>query len=281
MASGVSGERGEAIITESGAPAEPGARRGPSTGATGASAGPELRISLDLSKAIVTGRAWKLDRDDSDASFRSSNADLDRVRELCRYSIEATRGDLYTDTPTRERGPYEGDELINQFSEYGVQYAAFQALAGCADAQGEDADATALRGRSDAALALLTSTATNSWLHMLDALKATIVTEAWDPALKSNMTLSHAWVSAPANAVARHILGPAQDRVADRGRGHRALRTRAGVGPGAPRRGHAGKGDAKVESFTDLTGTCCGSARSARARRRCDARPPEPLVGRK
>jgi alpha-L-rhamnosidase len=42
---------------------------------------------------------------------------------------------------------------------------------------------------------------------MLDALKATIVTEAWDPALKSNMTFSHAWASAPANAVARHILG--------------------------------------------------------------------------
>ncbi|WP_216587727.1 family 78 glycoside hydrolase catalytic domain [Streptomyces brasiliscabiei] len=353
----------------------------------------ELRTTLDLSEAVVSGRAWKLDWDGSDASFRSSDADLDRVWELCRYSIEATRGDLYTDTPTRERGPYEGDALINQLSEYGVQrsyalarfsndylvrkgtwpteyrlmcaisawedylatgddrqlakdydlltaknltsyldsaglvrkapgntsqdlgdlvdwpaasrdgyvftnvntvvnafqYAAFQALAECAAALGKDADATALRGRadtlaasmratlldsaggrfldgvgtthsaqhatafpvalgladtldtavqarlgdtlaaggmrmsvygsqflldalfrlgrSDAALALLTSTATNSWLHMLDALKATIVTEAWDPALKSNMTLSHAWASAPANVVARHILG--------------------------------------------------------------------------
>ncbi|MER6155237.1 hypothetical protein ABT147_06785 [Streptomyces sp. NPDC001868] len=77
----------------------------------------ELRTSLDLSKAVVTGRAWKLDRDDSDASFRGSNADLDRVPELCRYSIEATLGDFYTDTPTRERGPYEGDALINQLSE--------------------------------------------------------------------------------------------------------------------------------------------------------------------
>ncbi|MFI9542674.1 family 78 glycoside hydrolase catalytic domain [Streptomyces sp. NPDC052016] len=353
----------------------------------------ELRTTVDLSKAVVTGRAWKLDWDASHASFRSSDPALDRVWELCRYSIEATRGDLYTDTPTRERGPYEGDALINQLSEYGVQrsyalarwsndylvrkgtwpteyrlmcaisawedylatgddrqlatdydllaaknltsyldsqglvrkapgstsqdlgdlvdwpaasrdgyvftqintvvnafqYAAFDALAKCAAALGRTDDAaqlgkradtlaSAMRatlldtstgrfvdgvgtthsaqhatafpvalgvadgltdevltrlgdtlaaggmkvsvygaqflldslfrlGRSDAALALLTSTATNSWLHMLDALKATIVTEAWDPALKSNMTLSHAWASAPANAVARHVLG--------------------------------------------------------------------------
>ncbi|MFI1354817.1 family 78 glycoside hydrolase catalytic domain [Streptomyces sp. NPDC020898] len=353
----------------------------------------ELRTSLDLSGATVKGRAWKLDWDDSQTAFSSSDPALDRVWELCRYSIEATRGDLYQDTPTRERGPYEGDALINQLSEYGVQrsyalarwsndylvrlgtwpteyrlmcaisawedylatgddrqlakdydllsaknltaylgsdglvhkapgsssqdlgdlvdwpvasrdgyvftsvntvvnafqYAAFDALAKCATALGKTDDATSLHaradtlaaamratlldsaagrfrdgagtthsaqhatafpvalgvadalddavlaalgdtlaaggmkvsvygaqflldalfrlGRSDAALALLTSTATNSWLHMLDALKATIVTEAWDPALKPNTTLSHAWASAPANAVARHVLG--------------------------------------------------------------------------
>ncbi|KUM69870.1 family 78 glycoside hydrolase catalytic domain [Streptomyces curacoi] len=353
----------------------------------------ELRTSVDLSKAVVTGRAWRLDWDDAQASFRSSDPDLDRVWELCRYSIEATRGDVYVDTPTRERGPYEGDALINQLSEYGVQrsyalarwsndylvrkgtwpteyrlmcaisawedylatgddrqlakdydllaaknltayldaqglvrkapgstsqnlgdlvdwpaasrdgyvftnvntvvnafqYAAFDALAKCAEALGRSEDAKALRGRADtlaaamrgtlldasagrfldgvgtshsaqhatafpvalgvadalgdevrarlgdtlaaggmkvsvygaqflldalfrlgradAALALLTSSATNSWLHMLDALKATVVTEAWDPSLKSNMTFSHAWASAPAGAVARHILG--------------------------------------------------------------------------
>ncbi len=54
-------------------------------------------------------------------------------------------------------------------------------------------DALFRLGRSDAALTLLTSTATDSWLHMLDVLRATIVTEAWDPALRSDMTLSHAW----------------------------------------------------------------------------------------
>ncbi|MFD3486110.1 family 78 glycoside hydrolase catalytic domain [Streptomyces sp. NPDC058665] len=353
----------------------------------------ELRTSVDLSRATVKGRAWKLDWDESDARFSSSDPDLDRVWDLCRYSIEATRGDLYQDTPTRERGPYEGDALINQLSEYGVQrsyalarwsndylvrkgtwpteyrlmcaisawedylatgddrqlakdyallaaknltsylgsdglvhkspgnssqdlgdlvdwpatnrdgyvftnvntvvnafqYAAFDALAKCADALGEsdeealmreraDTLAAAMRdtlldtsagrfrdgagtthsaqhatafpvalgvdaaldgevltrmgdtlaaggmrmsvygaqflldalfrlGRADAALALLTSRATNSWLHMIDDLRATIVAEAWDPSLKPNMTFSHAWASAPANVVARHVLG--------------------------------------------------------------------------
>ncbi|MFJ4622433.1 family 78 glycoside hydrolase catalytic domain [Streptomyces sp. NPDC088812] len=353
----------------------------------------ELRTTVDLTGATLKGRAWKADWDDSHSSFTSSDADLDRVWELCRYSIEATRADLYQDTPTRERGPYEGDALINQLSEYAVQrsyalarwsddylarrgtwpteyrlmcaisawedylatgddrqlakdydllaaknltaylgsdglvrkdpgkssqdlgdlvdwptasrdgyvfttvntvvnafqYAAFDALAKCADVLGKQGEAETLRGqadtlaaamratlldstagrfidgvgtdhsaqhatafpvalgvadtlddtvltrlgdtlaaggmkvsvygaqflldalfrlgRADSALALMTSKATNSWLHMIDDLKATIVTEAWDPALKSNMTFSHAWASAPANAVARHVLG--------------------------------------------------------------------------
>ncbi len=49
--------------------------------------------------------------------FSSSDADLDRVHELCRYSIEATTLDLYLDTPARERGPYEGDAYVNQRSQ--------------------------------------------------------------------------------------------------------------------------------------------------------------------
>ncbi|TDD87808.1 hydrolase [Actinomadura darangshiensis] len=347
---------------------------------------------LDLSKA-VTGRAWRAAWRDSDASFASSSRDLDRVYELSRYSIEATRGDLYIDTPTRERGPYEGDALINQASEYGVQrsfalarasdvylarnhtwpteyrlmnvmsawqdylhtgdpeqlaadydilatkhltsylgddglvhkdpgssshdlgdlvdwpasnrdgyvftdvntvvnacqYAAFTAMADIAAALGKTADAKKWRasadklagamrakllnasngrfvdgigtthsaqhatafpvalgvadplpdsvvralgktladggmkvsvygaqflldalfatGQAEAAIGLMTSTGMSSWLHMLDDLGATIVTEAWDPSLKSNMTFSHAWGSAPANALPRHVLG--------------------------------------------------------------------------
>lgn len=349
---------------------------------------------LDLAGA-VTGRAWRAAWRDSDAAFSSSSRDLDRVYEMCRYSIEATRGDLYVDTPTRERGPYEGDALINQASEYAVQrsfalarasdaylarnhtwpteyrlmnvmsawedylhtgdpeqlaadyalltskhltaylgpdglvhkdpgsssrdlgdlvdwpasnrdgyvftdvntvvnacqYAAFAAMAKIAAVLGKAADATtwqghadrlaaAMReklldasagrftdgigtahsaqhatafpvalgvagpgtvpdpvvralgktladggmkvsvygaqflldalfatGQADAAIGLMTAKGLSSWLHMMDDLGATIVAEAWDPSLKPNMTFSHAWGSAPANAIPRHVLG--------------------------------------------------------------------------
>ncbi|TDC45022.1 hydrolase [Actinomadura sp. KC345] len=348
----------------------------------------------DLSHA-VTGRAWRAGWRDSDASFSSSDPDLDRVYDMCRYSIEATRGDLYIDTPTRERGPYEGDALINQASEYGVQrsyalarasdvflarnhtwpteyrlmnvmsawqdylhtgdpeqlaadydvlaakhltsylgddglvhkdpgsssrdlgdlvdwpvsnrdgyvftevntvvnacqYAAFTAMADIAAVLGRTGDARTWRGRADklaaamrkklldpsngrfvdgvgtthsaqhataypvalgvagpgtvpdsvvralgrtladggmkvsvygaqflldalfatgqaeAAIGLMTATGLSSWLHMMDDLGATVVAEAWDPSLKPNMTFSHAWGSAPANVIPRHVLG--------------------------------------------------------------------------
>lgn len=343
--------------------------------------------SLDLSGA-VRGIAVRLPWRADDAAFRSSDGDLNRVWEMCRYSIEATRLDLYQDTPTRERGPYEGDAYVNQLSEYATQrsYAlarwsnsylarrptwpseyrlmsvlgawldylhtgdadhlardwslyveknfdeflagdgllhkptsvggisdlvdwpvsnrdgyvltdvntvvnAFQgaAFAACAEVarvlgKGEEErrfaelaarlrqavntglldrpasayrdglntghrsqhatafpvalgvadpgdrpalaaalaaggmrmsvygaqfllDALYLGGRGDAGYALMTSRARESWLHLMDDLGATIVGEAWDPALKPNMTFSHAWGSAPANVVMRRLLG--------------------------------------------------------------------------
>ncbi|AVT37927.1 family 78 glycoside hydrolase catalytic domain [Plantactinospora sp. BB1] len=75
---------------------------------------------LDLSRAVEAA-VLKLPWRDGDAAFASSDPDLDRVWAMCRYSIEATRQDLYQDTPTRERGPYEGDAIINQLSEYATQ----------------------------------------------------------------------------------------------------------------------------------------------------------------
>lgn len=73
---------------------------------------------LDLAvTALRLGQSWRAE----DAHFASSDADLDRVHGFCAYSIRATRLDLYQDTPTRERGPYEGDAVVNQLSEYAVQ----------------------------------------------------------------------------------------------------------------------------------------------------------------
>ncbi|UQN28212.1 family 78 glycoside hydrolase catalytic domain [Brachybacterium kimchii] len=74
---------------------------------------------LDLSRALrpVVLRSPAM----GGGSFTSSDPDLDRVWEMCRYSIEATSQDLYVDTQSRERLPYEGDALVNQRSQYAVE----------------------------------------------------------------------------------------------------------------------------------------------------------------
>jgi hypothetical protein len=56
--------------------------------------------------------------DDHAAAFRSSDQGLDRIWELCRYSIKATTfAGVYVDGD-RERIPYEADAYINQLSHY-------------------------------------------------------------------------------------------------------------------------------------------------------------------
>ncbi|WP_343528943.1 family 78 glycoside hydrolase catalytic domain [Sphingomonas sp.] len=73
-------------------------------------------LELDVA-ALRLEQPWRED----DAHFASTDPELDRVHAFCTYSIRATRLDLYQDTPTRERGPYEGDTVVNQASEYAVQ----------------------------------------------------------------------------------------------------------------------------------------------------------------
>ena len=50
--------------------------------------------------------------DHSESRFSSSNATLDAVWELSRYTLEAASMDTYTDSNTRERRPYEADGII-------------------------------------------------------------------------------------------------------------------------------------------------------------------------
>ena len=58
--------------------------------------------------------------DDDAAHFESSDAVLNDVWELCKYSIKATTfTGVYVDGD-RERIPYEGDAYINQLCQYGV-----------------------------------------------------------------------------------------------------------------------------------------------------------------
>jgi alpha-L-rhamnosidase len=56
--------------------------------------------------------------DDDGSAFQSSDAVLDRIWELCRYSIKATTfAGVYVDGD-RERIPYEADAYLNQLSHY-------------------------------------------------------------------------------------------------------------------------------------------------------------------
>lgn len=56
--------------------------------------------------------------DDQAASFKSSDPLLDRIWELCRYSIKATTfAGVYVDGD-RERIPYEADAFLNQLGQY-------------------------------------------------------------------------------------------------------------------------------------------------------------------
>jgi hypothetical protein len=58
--------------------------------------------------------------DDSASSFECSNDTLNRIWDLCKYSIKATSFlGIYVDGD-RERIPYEADALINQLCHYGV-----------------------------------------------------------------------------------------------------------------------------------------------------------------
>ncbi|MGB6220317.1 MAG: family 78 glycoside hydrolase catalytic domain [Haloferula sp.] len=67
---------------------------------------------------IVRQAAFSANWDDDAASFESSDETLNRIWELCRYSIKATTfAGVYVDGD-RERIPYEADSYLNQLSHY-------------------------------------------------------------------------------------------------------------------------------------------------------------------
>ena len=61
-------------------------------------------------------------------------------------------------------------------------------------------------GKEDYALGLMTTHTERSWWHMLE-LGSTMTLEAWDAKAKPNLTWNHAWGAAPANIIARYVLG--------------------------------------------------------------------------
>ena len=68
--------------------------------------------SMDVDGFTLT--AWKTHYPfyEEDSHFSSSNATLDAVWELCRYTLDGASLDTYTDSNTRERRPYEADGII-------------------------------------------------------------------------------------------------------------------------------------------------------------------------
>lgn len=61
-------------------------------------------------------------------------------------------------------------------------------------------------GEADYAHSLLASTGQRSWYNMLRT-GSTITTEAWDNVYKPNQDWNHAWGAAPANLIARSLMG--------------------------------------------------------------------------
>lgn len=70
------------------------------------------------SEQIVRQAAFPSDWDDGASSFTSSDESLNRIWDLCKYSIKATSfAGVYVDGD-RERIPYEADSYLNQLSHY-------------------------------------------------------------------------------------------------------------------------------------------------------------------
>jgi alpha-L-rhamnosidase len=79
-----------------------------------------MNCAVALEPSMVTQVAVHYPFDDDAAAFKSSSETLDRIWELCRYSMKATSFcGVYVDGD-RERIPYEADAYINQLSHYAV-----------------------------------------------------------------------------------------------------------------------------------------------------------------
>jgi hypothetical protein len=73
-----------------------------------------------VNKASVRRKTITYPFDESSSAFISSDSVLNKVWDLCRYSVKATSFSGYYVDGDRERLPYEADALINQLSHYSV-----------------------------------------------------------------------------------------------------------------------------------------------------------------
>jgi alpha-L-rhamnosidase len=71
---------------------------------------------VEITADNVAGIALRQAFDDNAAGFTSSNPFLNELYAFAKYTVKATNQDVWTDSQARERGPYEGDAIINMAS---------------------------------------------------------------------------------------------------------------------------------------------------------------------
>jgi alpha-L-rhamnosidase len=74
----------------------------------------------ELTGENISQKVYRYQFDDTASSFTSSDVVLNKIWDLCKYSIKATSFAGYYIDGDRERIPYEGDALINQLGHYSV-----------------------------------------------------------------------------------------------------------------------------------------------------------------
>ncbi|MBO1511532.1 family 78 glycoside hydrolase catalytic domain [Metabacillus bambusae] len=77
-------------------------------------------ITISNIKGYVTSVALRFPFCSSAASFHSSNDKLNEIWSFSKNSIRVLNHNIYVDTPTREREPYEADSYLQQLSHYAV-----------------------------------------------------------------------------------------------------------------------------------------------------------------
>jgi alpha-L-rhamnosidase len=110
------------------------------------------------------------------------------------YSLHASAFALAFGVPEESEAPRVAEYVASRGMACSVYGAAFLM------------DGLYTAGYGQAALDLLTSTGTASWLNMV-RLGAGATAEAWDPSMKSNLTYSHPWAASPAFVVPSGLFG--------------------------------------------------------------------------
>ncbi len=75
-------------------------------------------ITKEVLENSLKGVAMYVAFDESESYFTSNDELLNDIYDFCKYSLKVTTQDLYVDSQSRERGPYEGDAYVNQLSHY-------------------------------------------------------------------------------------------------------------------------------------------------------------------